>query len=359
MQRTNNNLVWAVCFLTLALAVAFGVKHKSQPPAAAPIAEAPIQIPEVKPEPPKTPRVPNISVKIPSYLDYPQIVTQVQKWATEAPDLTEVGFYGKTKRGTDICYIKICNKLDPKPRPKVLITGCIHGNEPWSTGCVMAYAGTLLGEYGKNKEITDLIESREIYIIPVISPDSYPHSRHVDGVDPNRDFPGPSRPNHQSTPSIVAVQNFFLKIKPNAVISGHTHGRIYLTPFGDKMQVCPNDADYKRIVGKMADMSNYRIDRACNMYGRPIHGSEVDWYYRNGAFAIVMEFGTHQQRPSLDQITSEFNRTWSSVQLFIKEAPVVQIRSNALNVFDSLTNTGISHRYFRFQQGGLVLLNPY
>lgn len=359
-MKTNNSLTWAVGILTIALLVAFGVKTRQvQPPVVAPQAQVqPVVPPIPKVEPSKTPRNPNITVVTPAYLDYPQIVAQTQKWAQEAPDLVEVGYYGKTKRGTDICYMRICNKLDTKPRPKVMITGCIHGNEPWATGCVMAFAGNLLDGYGKNKDITDLIESRDIYIVPVVSPDSYPHSRHVDGVDPNRDFPGPSRPAHPSTPSIAAIQTFFNKIKPNAVISGHTHGRIYLTPFGDKMTVCPNEADYKRIVGQMGTMSQYKVDRACNMYGRPIIGSEVDWYYRNGAFAIVMEFGTHQRKPSMQDITSEFTRTWTSVQLFIKEAPIVPIRTNGED-FDFSGNTGIADRYFRFQHGGLVLLNPY
>jgi hypothetical protein len=358
-MKSNNSLTWAVGLLTIALLVAFGVKtRQSQPPVAAPQAQVQVAPPTPKVEPPKTPRIPNISVATPAYLDYPQIVVQTQKWAQEAPDLVEIGNYGKTKRGTDICYIRICNKLDTKTRPKVMITGCIHGNEPWATGCVMAFAGNLLNSYGKDKTLTDLIESRDIYIVPVVSPDSYPSSRHVDGVDPNRDFPGPSRPNHPSTPSIAAIQTFFNKIKPNAVISGHTHGRIYLTPFGDKMTVCPNEADYKRIVGQMGTMSQYKVDRACNMYGRPIIGSEVDWYYRNGAFAIVMEFGTHQQKPSMQDITSEFNRTWTSVQLFIKEAPLVQIKSGTED-FDFSGNTGIAEMSPQFRIERLLLPRLY
>jgi len=338
------NLVWAVGVLTVALFIAFGIKTRNNHP----LAEQPIvqiQPPvEFIPEPPKTPRIPNITVQIPPHLSYSEVVAQVQKWGQESPDLTEVGFYGKTKRGVDVCYIRICNKIEAKDRPKVLITGCIHGNEPWSTGCIMAYAGNLLDGYGKNKEITDLVESRDIYIIPIISPDSYPHSRHVDGVDPNRDFPGPSRPNHKSTPSVLAVQDFFLKIKPNAVISGHTFGRIFLTPYGDMNQKCPNEADYQRIIGQMGNMCDYKVNRACNNYGRPIYGTEVDWYYRNGAFSVVMEFGTHQRNPTLEEITSEYSRTWAGVLWFIKEAPVVPIKTN-IEDFDFSGNTGIVGRY--------------
>ncbi len=53
----------------------------------------------------------------------------------------------------------------------------------------------------------------------------------------------------------------------------------------------------------------------------PIHGTEVDWYYQNGAFAIVMEFGTHQRLPSKEEIDSEWNMTWKAFLLFLEKAP--------------------------------------
>lgn len=325
----RNSLEWIVVILFCTVIGVGGIKyhqkhlaHKEQP-----IAQRPIEQPTPPaPETPKFPESPNITNKIPAYLDYSQIVTQLKEWNSQAKDLTEIGTYGKSARGTDLYYIRINNNFDKKDKPKVLITACIHGNEPHSTGVVMGYAGSLLGEYGKNQEITDLINSRDIYIVPVVSPDSYPQSREVNGVDPNRDFPGPSNPNRQSVPPVKAIQDFFLKIKPNAVISGHTHGRIFLHPYGDKNDYCPDQDEYKRIVGKMGQLCQYNVKRACEMYGRPIHGTEVDWYYRQGAFAIVMEFGTHQRKPTHEEIKGEFNRTYQGVLWFIKEAPIVQLK---------------------------------
>lgn len=336
MQKNNSAIYWVIALLGVSTVATVGIKNKQTPAPKPPVTR---NIPQELPVQPKLPATPQISETTPPYLDYQQTIAQIKKWNTEAPDFTEVGTYGKSKQGKDLYFLRITNKLHQAPKPKVLITACIHGNEPWASGCVMAYTGKLLGEYGKDKEVTELLNTREIYIVPVVSPDSYPNSRHVDGVDPNRDFPGPSRPNYKSTPSVQAIQDLFEKIKPNAVISGHTHGRIFLTPYGDKNPLCPNDADYKRIVGEMARLSNYKLDRACNMYGRPIYGSEVDWYYRNKALSIVMEFGTHQRKPTHEEIKEETKRTWAGVLLFIKEAPLVKIQD-----FDFSGNTGISRR---------------
>lgn len=352
MERNKKYFLLLSIALNFVILFQLGTHHSVQVPE--------VQIPKVVVEPvaPKA-RIPNISTTTPSFLEYKDIVSQLKTWNQEAPDLTTVSTYGKTKQNQDLFYIRIFNKIENKKCPKVLITGCIHGNEPWSTAEVMAYAGNLLGEYGKNKEVTDIVNSRDIYIVPVISPDSYPFSRYVDKVDPNRDFPGPNRPTHSSTPSVKAIQDLFEQIKPNAVLAGHTYGRIYLTPYGDKRNLCPNQEDFTRIVGKMAQMSDYKIDRACNLYGKPILGSEVDWYYRNGAFAIVMEIGTHQEKPTKDQIASEFIRTWESVKHFLKEAPLVEIKPNNLMMCSFLTKRDIVGKHLRQQTNDLALSNQY
>jgi hypothetical protein len=287
-----------------------------------------IVIDDPKPQPEPEPEKPinyTISNPRPEYLNYQATVDQLNKWHQEAPKLTEVSTYGKTSNGQDIYYMLISS---PKKGDKkvVLITACIHGDEPLSSSVVMNYIGTILDRYGDDEKITELVDSRDIYFVPVVSPDSYPRSRRVDGVDPNRDFPTLNNPNKVSVPPIRALQQFFLKIKPNAAISGHTFGRIFLTPYGDLTMMCPNQMDYQRIMSKVSRMCRYGLDRACNNYGVPIYGTEVDWYYRNGAFSVVMEFGTHQRIPTKQEIDFEFKMTFDGVLLFITEAPEVIIR---------------------------------
>ena len=282
---------------------------------------------------------------------------QLNTWNTEAPDLTEIGVVGKSTRGQDIQYIRVTNENSDlafdqsptvagqwhlQPKPKVMITACIHGNEPHATSTVMAYIGSMLAAYGKDEAITKLIDDREIYFIPVVSPDSYPNSRHVDGVDPNRDFT-----NLRSAP-VKAIQKFFEQHKFHAAWSGHTWGRVFLMPWGDKMEPCPDDAEYKRVMDETAKMCEYRLLRACELYttsglnnppirygapgwGRwgsntPIYGAELDWYYRHGAFAVVCEYGTHQRIPSDEDTKGEFNRTFKGFLNFVEKAPMVKLK---------------------------------
>jgi len=303
-----------------------------------------------QPPPPDQPQTPNISVKIPPYLNYSKMVEQLKTWNKEAPDLTEVGTYGKSTKGTELYYIRITNKRNTQAKPKVLIHACIHGNEPLSTTTVMGYIGTMLGTYGTDPKVTELLDTRDIYFVPIVSPDSHPNSRHVDGVDPNRDYPTEQNPGKKSVPPVQAIREFFLQHHFNAVISAHTWGRVYLIPYGDKGDKCPDWDAYQKIIGEMKQLSGYRMMRAFDMYQQggginnppirtagmeempcpccyssvPIYGSEVDWYYRNGAFSIVMELGTHQRIPSDADTKTEFDKTYQGILIFIRDGAVAR-----------------------------------
>lgn len=302
--------------------------------------------PAPEPPPPQKPKIPDIAQPVPGHLTYQGIVEQVKLWNQQAPELSEILTIGKTTQEKDIICIRLTNPYSKFKKPKVLITGCIHGNEPHATGTVMAYIGSLLAKYDKEDDVTKLLNERDIYFVPVLSPDSYPNSRHVDGVDPNRDFS-----NLKSAP-VRAIQDFYKKHQFDAVMSGHTWGRVYLTPWGKTMTNCPNHDSYVKIVGEMANRSEYRMLRACDLYTAggglnnppirntdwhsyfdhdynvPIYGAELDWYYEQGiakptggTFAVVCEFGTHQRIPSRDEIMGEFTRTWPAFLYFLEEAP--------------------------------------
>ena len=344
-MKTDKLLLVAAAFVTtFTLLLIFGPRQDT------PIAQAPPQIqpwPQQPPieQPPAQPDTPNISVKIPKYLPYDQMVQQLKTWNQEAPELTEVGTYGKSSRGKDLYYIRVTNKRLTNKKPNILITACIHGNEPLSASTVLGYIGTMLATYRQDDHVTKLIDERDIYFVPIVSPDSHPNSRHVDGVDPNRDFPSLSNPNKRSVPPVQALRDFFLQHKFKAVISGHTWGRVYLIPYGDTDTKNENWEDYQRIMGKMSNLSGYKIMRAFDMYQgnglaipppqygpiqvsewamRPIYGTEVDWYYRHGAMSIVCEYGHHQRIPSDQDTQVEFDKTYRATLIFIDEMPIIR-----------------------------------
>lgn len=316
MRRAIIIVVSSFALFTGLFAVALSQKNaKSQPPL------PPDRFNLV--QPPKAPDSYKISKSTPGYLSYQGVVNQMKLWNQEAPEITELGIYGRSTKGHDIYYLRIGNKTGPK----VMITACIHGNEKIANAVVMGIMGKMLTDYGHDAAITKLMKSRDVYWVPVVSPDSFiADARHVDGLDPNRNFPYPGKPDVNSIPPIKSIREFFTKQGFKAAISTHAYGRVYIYPFGYTNQACPDHQSYRDICGRMAELARYRPDQIRNIgTAPPYHGFEADWFYANGAFAMVAEVGEQFKPPDSD-IQPEVTRNYKAYMLFIEEAPVVELK---------------------------------
>lgn len=310
----------------------------------APPKEQPSKPPSPQNNTPVKPESPiNLKITIPGFLEYQKTKDQAKTWQKEAPNLVTVDTYGKTTKNNELFYIKIANKEKEKNNPNIFITAAIHGNESWSSSCAMAYAGTLIGQYRKSDRVTKIVDSKNIYVIPIVSPDSYPNNRSVDRVDPNRNFFSNREKNFVSILPVQNLKNFYQKIQPKSVISMHTYGRIFLFPYGESYRDCENKNDYINLVNKMSHAANYKMDKACNLYTRPINGADVDYYHKNGSFSIVMEVGTHQVPPSMEQTVSEFQRTWEAILIFLEESTNFNIAKerSVVRFSDDINTSGI------------------
>jgi len=261
-------------------------------------------------------------------MSFQDINAQLKKWAEQAPAFVEYGTYGKTQNGTAIPYLRLCLKTGlrfeehtTKVRPKVLITSCIHGNEHLSAMVTMGCIGNIIKNHA---DWMDVLSEREIIYIPVICPESYQRvSRHDMNVDPNRNFADRRNQDVRSIPSIASLKEFFLAHKFKAVMSCHNHGKVYLYPWGYTNRATEINQDYKRILGKMSAVTHYDAEQLLRQSAPPYYGYEVDWFHKNGAFAIVNEIGTRFEATNAE-IKKEVETNLLAFRIFIKEAPIVR-----------------------------------
>jgi len=123
--------------------------------------------------------------------DYYTMTTELQQIANDYPNITVLYDLGQSVQGRSIWGLKITdNPTIEEDEPEVRICGAHHGDEYMSLELPLLLAWHLVGNYSSDTYITDLIDNREIWIIPLVNPDGrQAGSRYnANGVDLNRDY---------------------------------------------------------------------------------------------------------------------------------------------------------------------------
>lgn len=293
---------------TVALFWAWSVKQEEKRLNLPPV-QQPWQQPQ-QPLPPTAPEPLDVTAYPAEYISYDQIRTLMKTWAKEAPEIAEYGEYGTTSKRTPCVYLRV----GTKGKPKVCIHAELHGNEKLSTGATMWIMHKMLTEYAHNPEITWLVANRDVWWIPVLSPDTHMRSRYVEGRDPNRDYPYPGRRTHTPTSPVRNIIALHEREQFKGVISGHTYGTVYFWPsIGPRK----DQETHKKLAQKMSQKSGYRNSRISS---RP-NGYEIDYYYSQGAIAILTEFGSGGHNQPVRAIAEHGRKNYEAYMLFIKESP--------------------------------------
>jgi len=124
------------------------------------------------------------------YHDYYETTDTLSDFKVKYPDLVNVFSIGKSVLGKDIWCIRITNEKNKKEKFSCLIDGCIHGIE-WEAGeACLFLIKYLLINFDANETITHILNSSEVYIIPLVNPDGrQDDSRYNDnGINVDRNF---------------------------------------------------------------------------------------------------------------------------------------------------------------------------
>ena len=136
-----------------------------------------------------------------SYPTWPHYDTIMHKIADMWPALCRLDTIGFSIMGRAILALKISdNRYDDQPRPKVMLSSTIHGDEPAGFVLLMRLAEYLACESENEGLASELTSGLEIWINPLANPDGmyrnsdtmiYPVRVNSNGYDLNRNFPDP------------------------------------------------------------------------------------------------------------------------------------------------------------------------
>jgi carboxypeptidase T len=251
---------------------------------------------------------------------------QAQAAHPEIVSLTEIG---QSLEGRAIAAAKISDHptLDEPAEPALLFMGLHHAREHLTVEMALEVVRLFTESYGLDPALTNLVNQREIWVVPMMNPDggeydiasgSYRYwrkNRRANGdgsigVDLNRNYgygwggegssawPGSdiySGAEAFSEPETAAIRDFALAHGHlTAAISFHSYGEQILYPFGHTVggippEMAETDRDaFVELADRMAETNGYRPGQACDLYS--VSGDTCDWLYaERGAFCFTFE----------------------------------------------------------------------
>ena len=118
-----------------------------------------------------------VPLRFDHYYTLEQVYEAVQALNKAYPEMTKLEEVGQSEEGRPIYAVTVNNpKTGPAlDKPGVYVDGNIHGNEIQGGEICLYMLDYLLGNYGKNKEVTELLDKRSFYVVPVINVDGRRH----------------------------------------------------------------------------------------------------------------------------------------------------------------------------------------
>ncbi|MCS7258006.1 MAG: M14 family zinc carboxypeptidase [candidate division WOR-3 bacterium] len=125
------------------------------------------------------------------YHSYAQVCSMLVALRAQYPAITKLETLGYSAGNRAILGIKVSDNPGVEElEPEVRLVGAHHGNEKISTEITLAFLQYLLSNYAFNPQVSNLVNNREIWIVPVFNPDGHVNNSRYNGagVDLNRDY---------------------------------------------------------------------------------------------------------------------------------------------------------------------------
>lgn len=148
------------------------------------------------------------------YPTYEQMTRNLKSLAKKYPSIMQLSSIGKSVKGRELWVVKVSDNVNmDEAEPEFKYISSMHGDEITGRELTQFFLKDLLEGYGKNLEITKLINNTEIYIMPSMNPDGSKRRQraNANGYDLNRNFPmwNASRSEIRGRqPETIAVMNF-------------------------------------------------------------------------------------------------------------------------------------------------------
>ncbi len=224
---------------------------------------------------------------------YENLLASMNTLKSANPERVEIFSIGKNNAGMDIQALRISSnaKVSDPNKIGMLAVGAHHGNEVGAVPIIMEFAKKVLAQYETEPS---KVADYEFVLIPVLNIPGYNNnSRTENGVDPNRDYPGPCKgtaPNYRLK-STKALSDLFKTrtFSGAAVIHGYIGTITYPWGVGTHDPRTKDHSYFQEITSKLAQITGYRYGTSTDIV-YPCEGAFEDWaYWAHGTWALLFE----------------------------------------------------------------------
>lgn len=277
-----------------------------------------------------------------NFYTYSEIEDKLKEIATSSSVSALEVLGAGTVQGRNIYGLKISdNPTLNEDEPAIRILADTHGNEKLSGEVALKLIEYLVGNYETDETVRSIIDSSEVWVIPVVNPDGLDLGTrgNSNSVDLNRnfgtnwEFTGLSGAYPFSEPETKAIRELSLREEFKIGISFHTGpgSNGVETPlvsyppdydptysFPELPQVKKMAEDYQGLNGN----PGFGITNGAAWY--PITGSCSDWSYEAlGMLELTVELSSQQHNGTYyENIGSEIDKIWvdnrSSILVFLQ-----------------------------------------
>ena len=268
------------------------------------------------------------------YLTYSQYIEFMYEIATEYSDICSLHIAGYSVENREILFLKLSLNPDSvNPKPTIHLTSTIHGDEVVGYDLMIRLIQLITSGYNNNEEITELLNSFDIWICPLTNPDGYvaQERQNANGIDLNRHFPDFLNDNNNTTegrePEIIALMTFALENKTHLSANFHGGAVVMNYPWDTTYNLFPDNdlvidlaLAYATLNPQMTNSTQFPNGITNGAQWYVIHGSLQDWdNYFNQVFHITAEVSQNKW-PNPSQLESFWNYNKNSIINYIKRA---------------------------------------
>lgn len=267
-----------------------------------------------------------------AYYSITEYHTFMQNTAIQFPNICQLVQFGSSIQNRPLYFLKISDNVSVQENePEVRLISSIHGDEVVGFDLLIRLIQLLTAQYGTNPRITDIVNSTELWICPMLNPDGYVAASrfNANGADLNRNFPGPNGIQHPDgmawQPETLAVMNHGNSNSINLSANFHGGALVANYPWDYTYTLAPDNDLFIQLA------LTYSINNT-SMYNSPyfpqgitngaqwyiVNGGLQDWVYAyNGAFDITIEVSDIKW-PNASTLDSYWNLNQESILSYIE-----------------------------------------